>query len=92
MDTMASVRLRLSLRLLLIPTFCMEDMAVILDMLVLDMPDTDTLMVLDMPTTDKLYLTQHQNGQPNIQPSLFPLSVTRFQCLISFWVTDSRKQ
>merc|ERR1712123_140277 len=71
---MASVRL--SPRLLLIPTFCMEDMAVI----------------LDMPTTDKLYLTQHQNGQPNIQPSLFPLSVTRFQCLISFWVTDSRKQ
>merc|ERR1712106_1074687 len=55
------------------------------------MPDTDTLMVLDMPITDKLYLTQHQNGQPNIQPSLFPLSVTRFQCLISFWVTDSRK-
>merc|ERR1711892_974087 len=58
-DTMASVklRLRLSPRLLLIPTFCMadiEDMAVILDMLVLDMPDTDTLMVLDMPTTDKL--------------------------------------
>merc|ERR1712106_986433 len=54
-DTMASVRL--SPRLLLIPTFCMEDMAVILDTLVLDMPDTDTLMVLDMPTTDKLYLT-----------------------------------
>merc|ERR1711892_968915 len=55
MDTMASVRL--SLRLLLILTFCMEDMAVILDMLVSDMLDTDTLMVLDMPTTDKLYLT-----------------------------------
>merc|ERR1711892_1302273 len=54
---MASVRLKLSPRLLLIPTFCMEDMAVILDMLVLVMPDTDTLMVLDMPTTDKLYLT-----------------------------------
>merc|ERR1712106_1164109 len=84
---MASVKLRLNPRLLLILTFCtvcMEDMVVILDMLVLDMPDTDTLMVLDMPTTDKLYLTQHQNGQPNIQPSLFPLSVTRFQCLISF--------
>merc|ERR1739838_848757 len=92
MDTMASVRLRLSPRLLLIPTFCMEDMAVILDMLVFDMPDTDTLMVLDMPTTDKLQLTQHQNGQPNIQPSLSSSSVTRFQCLISFWVTDSRKQ
>merc|ERR1739838_1016392 len=60
MDTMASVRLRLSPRLLPIPTFCMadmEDMAVILDMLDLDMPDTDTLMVLDMPTTDKLYLS-----------------------------------
>merc|ERR1712123_419698 len=52
--------LRLSPRLLLIPTFSMadmEDMVVILDMLVLDMLDTDTLMVLDMPTTDKLYLT-----------------------------------
>merc|ERR1712123_289200 len=48
-------------------------------------------LLLDKPTTDKLYLTQ-QNGQPNIQPSLFPLSVTRFQCLISYWVTDSRKQ
>merc|ERR1711892_1224917 len=92
MDTMASVRLRLNPSLLLIPTFCMEDMEVILDMLVLDMQDTDTLMVLDMPTTDKLYLTQHQNGQPNTQTSLFPLSVTTFQCLISFWVTDSRKQ
>merc|ERR1712123_456130 len=57
MDTMASVRLRLSPRLLLIPTFCMEDVAVIMDMLVLDMPDTDTHMVLDMPTTDNLYLT-----------------------------------
>merc|ERR1712123_107028 len=55
--TMASVRLRLSPRLLLIPIFCMvdmEDMADILDMLVSDMLDTDTLMVLDMPTTDKL--------------------------------------
>merc|ERR1712123_271598 len=54
MDTMASVRLRLSPRLLLIPTFRMVDMADILDMLVSDMLDTDTLMVLDMPTTDKL--------------------------------------
>merc|ERR1712106_485323 len=57
---MASVRLKLSQRLLLIPTFCMvdmEDMVVILDMLVSDMLDTDTLMALDMPTTDKLYLT-----------------------------------
>merc|ERR1712128_94821 len=57
MDSMASVRLRLNPRLLLIPTSCMADMAVILDMLVSDMLDTDTLMVLDMPTTDKLYLT-----------------------------------
>merc|ERR1711892_934356 len=57
MDIMASVRLRLSQRLLLILTFCMEDMAGILDMLVSDMLDKDTLMVLDMPTTDKLYLT-----------------------------------
>merc|ERR1712106_94003 len=87
MDTMASVRLRLSPRLLLIPTFCMEDMAVILGML-----DTDTLMVLDMPTTDKLYLTSTSKWTVKHQSSLFPLSVTTFQCLISFWVTDSRKR
>merc|ERR1711892_269843 len=85
-DTMASVRL--SPRLLLIPTFSMADMETMDTMASVRLSPR----LLDKPTTDKLYLTQHQNGQPNIQPSLFPLSVTRFQCLISFWVTNSRKQ
>merc|ERR1739838_283709 len=56
------------------------------------MPDMDTLMVLDMPTTDKLYLTPTSKWTAKHTTSLFPLSVTTFQCLISFWVTDSRKQ
>merc|ERR1719341_2423261 len=54
LDTMASVMLMLSPRLMLIPTFCMEDMAMdtILDMPgIEDMLDTHTV---DMPTTDKL--------------------------------------
>merc|ERR1712123_117269 len=42
MDTMASVRLRPSPRLLLIPTFCMADM-VDLDMAVTDMDTMDTM-------------------------------------------------
>merc|ERR1712123_383831 len=45
MDTMASVRLKLSPRLLLIPTFCMvvmEDMLV-LDMVAMDMDIMDTM-------------------------------------------------
>merc|ERR1712105_37717 len=46
LDIMASVRLRLSLRLLLIPTFCMEDMAM-LDT-ILDMPDMLDTHTLDM--------------------------------------------
>merc|ERR1719470_670982 len=99
---MASVLLMLSLRprLLLIPTFCMEDMEVmvILDMLdmedmvsmvldivdIEDMPDTH---MVDMPTTDKLTeQQQHQNGPCIVQPSLFSLSVTTiFQCLIPLW-------
>merc|ERR1719480_258567 len=53
---MASVLLMLSLRPRLTPTFCMEDMAAILDM----------LDIVDMPTTDKLTeQQQHQNGQRN---------------------------
>merc|ERR1711892_90747 len=40
MDTMASVRLKLSPRLLLIPTFCMVDME---DMVVMDMDIMDTM-------------------------------------------------
>merc|ERR1719341_1857178 len=52
LDIMASVRLRLSLRLLLIPTFCMEDMAMLdtiwdmPDMLDTHMPDMD-MVILD---------------------------------------------
>merc|ERR1712034_310919 len=58
---MASALLMLSLRPRLIPTFCMEDMEAILDMLdIEDMPDTH---MVDMPTTDKLTEQhQHQNG------------------------------
>merc|ERR1719341_2245400 len=41
---MASVKLKPSPRLLLIPTFCMEDMEV---MVILDMPDMDMDMGLD---------------------------------------------
>merc|ERR1712034_46029 len=61
---MASVLLMLSLRPRLIPTFCMEDMAAILDMLdIEDMPD---IHMVDMPTTDKLTEQQrHQNGPCN---------------------------
>merc|ERR1712106_62126 len=47
LDTMASVRLMLSLRPRLIPIFCMEVMA----MAMLDTMDTP---MLDMPTMDKL--------------------------------------
>merc|ERR1712034_284110 len=74
---MASVLLMLSLRsrLLLIPTFCMEDMedmAAILDMLdIEDMPDTH---MVDMPTTDKLTeQQQHQNGPCNHPCFLYQL-------------------
>merc|ERR1719309_1365526 len=49
LDTEFMASVRLSLRLMLTLTFCMEDMDI------LDMPDTmDTLMV-DMPTMDKLF-------------------------------------
>merc|ERR1740137_247319 len=51
------------------------------------MPDTDTLMVLDMPTTDNLYLTPTSKWTDKHQTIL--VSVTRFQCLLLFWVTDS---
>merc|ERR1719470_321375 len=61
---MASVLLMLSLRPRLTPTFCMEDMAAILDML--DMEDMLDTHMVDMPTTDKLTeQPQHQNGQRN---------------------------
>merc|ERR1719318_67166 len=61
---MASVLLMLSLRPRLTLTFCMEDMAAILDTLdIEDMPDTH---MVDMPTTDKrTEQQQHQNGQRN---------------------------
>merc|ERR1719186_2249732 len=55
LDTMASVRLMLSLRPRLIPIFCMEVMP-------MDMPDTLAMLdtmdtpMLDMPTMDKLII------------------------------------
>merc|ERR1712119_215335 len=53
LDTMASVRLMLSLRPRLIPIFCMEVMAMaMLDTLA--MLDTMDTPMLDMPTMDKL--------------------------------------
>merc|ERR1719341_2973779 len=63
LDIMASVRLMLkpSPRLMLIPTFCMEDMAM-LDT-ILDMPDIEDMV--DMPTMDKLIVPRHENGQSN---------------------------
>merc|ERR1740128_917465 len=52
------------------------------------MLDTDTLMVLDMPTTDKLYLTPTSKWTAKHHIILVSFTVTTFQCLISFWVTD----
>merc|ERR1719466_66008 len=55
LDTMASVRLMLSLRPRLIPIFCMEVMAMaMLDTLA--MLDTMDTPMLDMPTMDKLII------------------------------------
>merc|ERR1719186_615122 len=55
LDTMASVRLMLSLRPRLIPIFCMEDMVMaMLDTLA--MLDTMDTPMLDMPTMDKLII------------------------------------
>merc|ERR1719186_228416 len=53
LDTMASVRLMLSLRLRLIPIFCMEVMAMAMPD-TLAMLDTMDTPMLDMPTMDKL--------------------------------------
>merc|ERR1719341_514201 len=83
LDTMASVMLMPSPRLMLIPTFCMEDMA--MDT-ILDMPDIEDMLdthMVDMPTTDKL----DPDMKWTEQPSLVSLSVTTiFQCLIPFWL------
>merc|ERR1711970_938252 len=49
LDTEFMASVRLSLRLMLIPTFCMEDMDT------LDMPDTMDIPMVDMPTMDKLF-------------------------------------
>merc|ERR1719481_31077 len=98
MDTTESVML--SQRLMLIPTFCMVDTTdTVLDTMdmVLDM-DMDTMDTLDTPDTmdTPMPLTA-------ITDKLFPLVLwtanhpcflyqcPHFQCLTSFWVTDSRK-
>merc|ERR1711936_8915 len=49
LDTEFMASVRLSLRLMLTPTFCMEDMDT------LDMPDTMDIPMVDMPTMDKLF-------------------------------------
>merc|ERR1719458_2404382 len=60
LDTMASVMLMPSPRLMLIPTFCMEDMAMDTILDILDIED-----MLDTHTTDKLTGHRHENGQSN---------------------------
>merc|ERR1719500_2048371 len=65
LDTMASVMLMLSPRLMLIPTFCMEDMA--MDT-ILDMPDIEDKLdthMEDMPTTDKLQMPRQDRASEN---------------------------
>merc|ERR1712055_1084243 len=49
LDTEFMASVRLSLRLMLTPTFCTEDMDT------LDMPDTMDIPMVDMPTMDKLF-------------------------------------
>merc|ERR1719508_524553 len=79
LDITASVRLMLSLRLRLIPIFCMEVMVMaMLDTLA--MLDTMDTPMLDMPTMDKLIIV-----------IVFFFSDHKFQCLTSFLVTDGRK-
>merc|ERR1739838_1091668 len=64
MDTMASVRLRLSPRLLLIPTFFMADMEdivvdmvdMVLDMVVMDMDTMDTMASVRLRLSPRLLL------------------------------------
>merc|ERR1711928_145081 len=90
LDIMASVMPRPSPRLMLIPTFCMEDMA--MDT-ILDMPDIEDMLdthMVDMPTTDKLTGPRHQNGQTTIL--VFSTSDHNISVLDTFLVTDSRKQ
>merc|ERR1739838_1261485 len=70
LDTMASVRLMLSLRPRLIPIFCMEVMAMAM-LVTLAMLDTMDTPMLDMPTMDKL----QPNRKWTEQPSLFSSSV-----------------
>merc|ERR1711892_194767 len=65
LDTMASVRLMLSLRPRLVPIFCMEVMAMaMLDTLaMLDIMDTP---MLDMPTMDKLQPPKQEKDRATI--------------------------
>merc|ERR1712186_142970 len=64
-DTMARDLLMPSPRLMLIPTFSMEDM----DMDTLDTVDTTDTHMVDMPTMDKIYMHKPYpaiaNGQIN---------------------------
>merc|ERR1719508_147834 len=60
LDTMASVRLMLSLRPRLIPIFCMEVMAMAI-------PDTLAMLdTMDMPTMDKLQPPKQQLDRATI--------------------------
>merc|ERR1719341_797963 len=65
LDIMASVMLMLSPRLLRIPTFFTEDMA--MDT-ILDMPDIEDMLdthMVDMPTTDKLQMPRQDPATEN---------------------------
>merc|ERR1719508_305304 len=65
LDTMASVRLMLSLRPRLIPIFCMEVMVMaMLDTLA--MLDTMDTPMLDMPTMDKLQQPKQEMDRATI--------------------------
>merc|ERR1712123_157056 len=65
LDTMASVKLMLSLRPRLIPIFCMEVMAMaMLDTLA--MLDTMDTPMLDMPTMDKLQPPKQEKDRATI--------------------------
>merc|ERR1712183_1228009 len=76
-DSMESVLLMPSEKLT--PTFCMEDME---DMDTMDIP------MVDIPTLDKLFplISKWTANHP-----CFLYQLPHFQCLTSFWVTDSRK-
>merc|ERR1719186_1518797 len=65
LDTMASVKLMLSLRPRLIPIFCMEAMAMAM-LVTLAMLDTMDIPMLDMPTMDKLHPPKQEKDRATI--------------------------